>query len=61
VEFAEKGNRAPSASKPEATQLPTVQVNRPFLFVVRRPASGLILLVGRVGDPASASAGAAPQ
>jgi serpin B len=32
-------------------RVPEVTVNRPFLFVVRQPASGLILFAGRIGDP----------
>ena len=55
VEIDEAGTRAVAATgavvvgPPSAT--PRIQVDRPFLFIVRDRATGTLLLLGRVSDP----------
>ncbi len=58
VDVNEKGTEAAGATavgirtRSAATrEPPTVLVNHPFVFLIRQPASGLILFAGRIGDP----------
>jgi serine protease inhibitor len=56
IEVDEKGTRAAAATGGAmmASHGPTVNVNKPFLHVVRDRGSGAVLFVGRVLDPSAA-------
>lgn len=53
VEVDEQGTRAAAATGGEMVEShgPTVEVNRPYLYVIRDRGSGTILFIGRVTDP----------
>ncbi len=53
VEVDEQGTRAAAATGGEmvVSHGPTVEVNRPYLYVIRDRGSGTILFIGRVTDP----------
>jgi serpin B len=53
VEVDERGTRAAAATGGEmaASHGPTIEVNRPYLYVIRDRGSGTILFIGRVVDP----------
>jgi len=56
VEVDEEGTRAAAATGGVMVEShgPTVQVNRPFLYVIRDRGAGTILFIGRVTDPSVA-------
>ena len=58
VDVNEKGTEASGATavvvglrSAPAQEPPLIAVNRPFVFLIRQPSSGLILFAGRIGDP----------
>ncbi len=53
VEVDEQGTRAAAATGGEMVDShgPTVEANRPYLYVIRDRGSGTILFIGRVTDP----------
>jgi serpin B len=53
VEVDEEGTRAAAATGGVMVEShgPTVQVDRPFLYVIRDRGAGTILFIGRVTDP----------
>jgi len=53
VEVDEDGTRAAAATGGvmEGSHGPTVEVNRPYLFIIRDRGAGTILFIGRVTDP----------
>jgi serpin B len=53
LEVDEQGTRAAAATSGEmaASHGPTIEVNRPFLYVIRDRGAGTILFIGRVTDP----------
>jgi len=53
VEVDEQGTRAAAATGGEMVDShgPTVDVNRPYLYVIRDRGAGTILFIGRVTDP----------
>jgi serpin B len=58
VDVNEKGTEAAGATavavrtrSAAAKEPPVIQVNKPFLFLIRQMSSGLILFAGRIGDP----------
>ena len=53
IEVDEKGTRAAGSTNVAiaGSHGPTVDVDRPFLYVIRDRGSGLVLFVGRVTDP----------
>jgi serpin B len=53
VEVDEQGTRAAAATGGAmvASHGPTIEVNRPFLYVIRDRGAGTILFIGRVTDP----------
>jgi serpin B len=58
VRTDEKGTEAAAATAVAMRSLslpPLLQVDRPFLFLLRDNASGLIVFLGRVSDPAQPS------
>ncbi len=54
VEVDEQGTRAAAATGGEMADShgPTIEVNRPFLYLIRDRGAGTILFIGRVTDPA---------
>ena len=53
IEVDEQGTRAAAATGGEmaASHGPTIEINRPYLYVIRDQGAGTILFVGRVIDP----------
>ena len=53
IEVDEQGTRAAAATGGEmaASHGPTIEINRPFLYVIRDQGAGTILFIGRVTDP----------
>ncbi len=53
IEVDEEGTRAAAATggAMAASHGPTIEINRPFLYVVRDRGAGTILFIGRVVDP----------
>lgn len=53
IEVDEQGTRAAAATGAEmaASHGPTIEINRPFLYVIRDQGAGTILFIGRVTDP----------
>jgi serpin B len=53
IEVDERGTRAAAATGGEmaSSHGPTVEINRPYLYVVRDQGAGTILFIGRVTDP----------
>jgi len=52
-ESREQGTRAAAATGGAmvGSHGPTIEVNRPFLYVIRDRGAGTILFIGRVTDP----------
>jgi serpin B len=57
IEVDEQGTRAAAATGGEmaASHGPTIEVNRPFLYVIHDQGASTILFIGRVTDPTVAS------
>jgi len=53
IEVDEQGTRAAAATggAMASSHGPTIEINRPFLYVIRDQGAGTILFVGRVTDP----------
>ena len=53
IEVDEQGTRAAAATGGEMAMShgPTIEINRPFLYVIRDQGAGTILFIGRVADP----------
>jgi serpin B len=53
IEVDEQGTRAAAATGGEmaASHGPTIEINRPYLYVIRDRGAGTILFIGRVTDP----------
>jgi serpin B len=53
IEVDEQGTRAAAATGGEmaASHGPTIEINRPYLYVIRDQGAGTILFIGRVTDP----------
>jgi serpin B len=53
IEVDEKGTRAAAATggAMAASHGPTININKPFLYVIRDKGSGAVLFIGRVTDP----------
>jgi serpin B len=58
IEVDEQGTRAAAATGGEmaASHGPTIEINRPFLYVIRDRGAGTILFIGRVTDPSTTPA-----
>ncbi len=56
VEVDEEGARAAAATggAMALSHGPTIQINRPYLYVIRDQGAGTILFIGRVNDPTQA-------
>ncbi len=56
IEVDEQGTRAAAAtgSAMAASHGPTIEINRPYLYVIRDQGAGTILFIGRVNDPTQA-------
>jgi len=55
VEVTEEGTEAAAATvvemiKTSLPEYPTVNVNKPFVFVIREKSTGVILFVGKMGE-----------
>jgi serpin B len=53
IEVDEQGTRAAAATGGvmAASHGPTIEINRPYLYVIRDRGAGTILFIGRVTDP----------
>lgn len=56
IEVDERGTRAAAATGGEmaASHGPTIEINRPYLYVIRDQGAGTIMFIGRVTDPRTA-------
>jgi len=56
IDVEEQGTRAAAATGGEmvASHGPTIEINRPFLYVIRDRGAGTILFIGRITDPTAA-------
>lgn len=56
IEVDEQGTRAAAATggAMAASHGPTIEINRPYLYVIRDQGAGTILFIGRVNDPTQA-------